>query len=227
MTVEKRLEGVEVGHGQVPPTSLDPWSQLLILDSGAGNPSKVNRKRARPGESCRPRPRDRQLIQDRVKELREIVPNGSKCSIDALLERTIKHMIFLQSVTSHADKSKRCADSKLCGNGSHLVRTCSQDRGASWALEVGSQFKASPIIVENLNMNGQMLVEMLCEDCSLFLEIAEVIRGLGFTILKGVTESREEKTWACFVVEGRGNDGLQRMDILWSLMQLQQSKTSI
>ncbi|XP_058082208.1 transcription factor EMB1444 isoform X3 [Magnolia sinica] len=190
-------------------------------------PSKVNRKRARPGESCRPRPRDRQLIQDRVKELREIVPNGSKCSIDALLERTIKHMIFLQSVTSHADKLKRCAESKLCGNGSHLVRTCSQDRGASWALEVGSQFKASPIVVENLNMNGQMLVEMLCEDCSLFLEIAEVIRGLGFTILKGVTESREEKTWACFVVEGRGNDGLQRMDILWSLMQLQQSKTSI
>ncbi|PIA36456.1 hypothetical protein AQUCO_03400381v1 [Aquilegia coerulea] len=39
---------------------------------------KVNRKRARPGESCRPRPRDRQLIQDRVKELRELVPNGSK-----------------------------------------------------------------------------------------------------------------------------------------------------
>ncbi|KAF5186638.1 Transcription factor protein, partial [Thalictrum thalictroides] len=40
--------------------------------------AKVNRKRARPGESCRPRPRDRQLIQDRVKELRELVPNGSK-----------------------------------------------------------------------------------------------------------------------------------------------------
>ncbi|KAF5191173.1 Transcription factor bhlh [Thalictrum thalictroides] len=45
--------------------------------------AKVNRKRARPGESCRPRPRDRQLIQDRVKELRELVPNGSKCSIDS------------------------------------------------------------------------------------------------------------------------------------------------
>lgn len=39
---------------------------------------KITKKRARPGESCRPRPRDRQLIQDRIKELRELVPNGSK-----------------------------------------------------------------------------------------------------------------------------------------------------
>jgi len=39
---------------------------------------KVVRKRARPGESTRPRPKDRQQIQDRVKELREIVPNGAK-----------------------------------------------------------------------------------------------------------------------------------------------------
>lgn len=36
------------------------------------------RKKVKPGESTRPRPKDRQLIQDRVKELREIVPNGSK-----------------------------------------------------------------------------------------------------------------------------------------------------
>lgn len=41
-------------------------------------PVKMHKKRARPGESCRPRPRDRQLIQDRIKELRELVPNGSK-----------------------------------------------------------------------------------------------------------------------------------------------------
>lgn len=41
-------------------------------------PVKINKKRARPGESCRPRPRDRQLIQDRIKELRELIPNGSK-----------------------------------------------------------------------------------------------------------------------------------------------------
>lgn len=41
-------------------------------------PVRMNKRRAKPGESCRPRPRDRQLIQDRIKELRELVPNGSK-----------------------------------------------------------------------------------------------------------------------------------------------------
>ena len=39
---------------------------------------KSNRKRLKPGENPRPRPKDRQMIQDRVKELREIVPNGAK-----------------------------------------------------------------------------------------------------------------------------------------------------
>ena len=42
--------------------------------------SKVARKRARPSESTRPRPKDRQQIQDRVRELRELVPDGSKVS---------------------------------------------------------------------------------------------------------------------------------------------------
>lgn len=86
------------------------------------------------------------MIQDRVKELREILPNRGKliafiftnylnficvlsiviyililifvfipliwfnivglCSIEALLERTVKHMLFLQSMTNHADKPK-------------------------------------------------------------------------------------------------------------------------
>ena len=41
-------------------------------------PGKNSKKRPRPGENPRPRPRDRQLIQDRIKELRELVPNGSK-----------------------------------------------------------------------------------------------------------------------------------------------------
>lgn len=40
--------------------------------------SKSNRKRLKPGENPRPRPKDRQMIQDRVKELREIVPNSAK-----------------------------------------------------------------------------------------------------------------------------------------------------
>lgn len=47
-----------------------------LVKTGEGG--KAPKKRARPGESARPRPRDRQQIQDRVKELREIVPNGAK-----------------------------------------------------------------------------------------------------------------------------------------------------
>eukprot|EP00267_Zea_mays_P048600 XP_020401184.1 transcription factor LHW isoform X2 [Zea mays] len=79
---------------------------------GVDTSSKASRKRSRPGENPKPRPKDRQLIQDRIKELRELVPNGAKCSIDALLEKTIKHMVFLQSVTKHADNLKDSNESK-------------------------------------------------------------------------------------------------------------------
>ncbi|KAL0371197.1 UNVERIFIED_CONTAM: Transcription factor [Sesamum angustifolium] len=151
---------------------------------------KINKKRARPGESCRPRPRDRQLIQDRIKELRELVPNGSKCSIDSLLERTIKHMLFLQSVTKHAEKLHKCSASKLLDKDTGMRRFSSCEQGSSWAVEVGNNQKVCPIIVENISMNGQMLVEMLCEECSQFLEIAETIRSLGLTILKGAKQPK-------------------------------------
>ncbi|XP_057440281.1 transcription factor LHW-like isoform X2 [Lotus japonicus] len=46
-----------------------------------------------------------------------------------------------------------------------------------------------------------MLVEMLCEERGFFLEIADLIRGLDFTILKGVMEARNDKIWARFAVE--------------------------
>ncbi|WCJ38383.1 Transcription factor bHLH155 [Euphorbia peplus] len=186
-------------------------------------PAKGNKKRARPGENCRPRPRDRQLIQDRIKELRELVPSGAKCSIDSLLERTIKHMLFMESITKHADKLNKCAESKMHQKGAD---TSNYEKGSSWAVEVGGHLKVSSIIVENLNKNGQMLVEMLCEECSHFLEIAEAIRSLGLTILKGITEEHGDKTWICFMVEGQNNKVMHRMDILWSLVQILQPKTS-
>lgn len=47
---------------------------------GVDTSSKASRKRSRPGENTKPRPKDRQLIQDRIKELRELVPNGAKVS---------------------------------------------------------------------------------------------------------------------------------------------------
>ncbi|CAA2954393.1 transcription factor EMB1444-like [Olea europaea subsp. europaea] len=71
--------------------------------------SSTNKKRVRAGDKRKPRPRDRQLIQDRIKELRELVPNGAKCSIDGLLDRTFKHMLFLRSVTDRADKLRQQA----------------------------------------------------------------------------------------------------------------------
>lgn len=179
---------------------------------------KSNRKRPKLGENPRPRPKDRQMIQDRVKELREIVPNGAKCSIDALLERTIKHMLFLQSVTKHADKLKQTGESKIASKEGGLLLRDNFEGGATWAYEVGSQSMACPIIVEDLSSPRQMLVEMLCEERGSFLEIADVIRGLGLTILKGVMESRNDKIWAHFTVEA--NRDVTRMEIFISLVSL-------
>ncbi|KAF8403377.1 hypothetical protein HHK36_011479 [Tetracentron sinense] len=179
---------------------------------------KSNRKRLRPGESPRPRPKDRQMIQDRVKELREIVPNGAKCSIDALLERTIKHMQFLDSVTKHADKLKQTGESKISSRKGGLLLNENFEGGATWAFEVGSQSMVCPIIVEDLHPPRQMLVEMLCEERGFFLEIADIIRGLGLTILKGVMEARNDKVWARFVVEA--NRDVTRMEIFLLLVHV-------
>ncbi|KAG5514556.1 hypothetical protein RHGRI_035832 [Rhododendron griersonianum] len=159
------------------------------LDS-AQDPAKINKKRARPGGNCRPRPRDRQLIQDRIKELRELVPNGSKCSIDSLLERTIKHMIFMQSITKHAEKLNKYTKSKVHEKKTVLRGLPTYDHGSTWAVEVGSVVTVCPIMVENINKNGQMLIEMLCEECSHFLGISEAIRSLGLTILEGAEQQK-------------------------------------
>ncbi|KAJ0947998.1 putative transcription factor bHLH family [Helianthus annuus] len=186
--------------------------------------ANVTKKRAKPGESNRPRPRDRQLIQDRIKELRELVPNGSKCSIDSLLERTIKHMLFMQCVTKHADKIDKYAELKLLSNKNGIQGSSNHEQGSSWAMEVGNNMKVCPVTVENIGTNGQMLVEMTCEEDVHFLEIADAIRSLGLTILKGVTEPDGDKTRMCFVVEGQNNRNVHRMDILWLLVQILQSK---
>ncbi|KAL5205993.1 hypothetical protein ABZP36_034202 [Zizania latifolia] len=185
---------------------------------GLDTPNKANRKRSRPGESPKPRPKDRQLIQDRIKELRELVPNGAKCSIDALLEKTIKHMLFLQSVTKHADDLKDSSESKMHGGENGLLLKDYFEGGATWAFDVGSQSMTCPIIVEDLDRPRQMLVEMLCEDRGIFLEIADFIKGLGLTILRGVMEARKNKIWARFTVEA--NRDVTRMEIFLSLMHL-------
>ncbi|XP_061965252.1 transcription factor bHLH155-like isoform X3 [Populus nigra] len=188
--------------------------------------SNVARRRARPGENQKPRPRDRQLIQDRVKELRELVPNGSKCSIDGLLDQTIKHMQYLRSVTDQAEKLRQwvhqeVADRKNCRLSETNVNIQS---GKSWAFEFGNDLQICPIVVEDLAYPGHLLIEMLCNDRGVFLEIAQVIRSLDLTILKGVMESRLSNTWAHFIVEAC--KGFHRLDIFWPLMQLLQRKRS-
>lgn len=44
-------------------------------------------------------------------------------------------------------------------------------------------------------------MQMLCEERGFFLEIADLIRGMGLTILKGVMEARNDKIWARFAIE--------------------------
>ncbi|TQD96411.1 hypothetical protein C1H46_017906 [Malus baccata] len=188
--------------------------------------TKNTRKRARPGESTRPRPKDRQQIQDRIKELRGIIPTGGKCSIDSLLDRTIKYMVFLQNVVKYADKLKQTHEPKLIGkeNGVVLKDNGTKCGGNTWALAVEGQTVVCPIIVEDLDQPGQMLIEMLCEEQGFFLEIADIIRGFGLNILKGVIESREDKIWARFIVEATRH--VTRLDVFWSLVRLLQQTTT-
>ncbi|KAK5804252.1 transcription factor EMB1444-like isoform X1 [Gossypium arboreum] len=184
--------------------------------------SSVSRKRARPGDNPRPRPRDRQMIQDRLKELRELVPNGAKYSIDALLDQTVKHMLYLRSVTNQAEKLRQWVHREV----SDLKNTRSSQTkdgyqtGTSWAFEIGDERKVCPIVVEDLPYPGHLLIEMLCNEHSMFLEIAQVIRSFNLTILKGVTESCSNNTWAHFIVET--SSGFHRLDIFWPLMNLLQ-----
>ncbi|RDX60352.1 Transcription factor LHW, partial [Mucuna pruriens] len=189
-------------------------------------PPKPTKKRARPGESTRPRPKDRQQIQDCIKELRGIIPNGGKCSIDSLLDRTIRYMLFLQSVVKYADKLQEPNEPKanevvLKDSGVADSKNC----GMTWAYEVAHQTMLCPIIVEDMSLPGQMLIEMLCEEQDFFLEIIDIIRGFGLNILKAKMERRKKKLWARFIVEA--NRHVTRIDVFWSLIHLlQQTNTS-
>ncbi|XP_020238919.1 transcription factor bHLH157 isoform X2 [Cajanus cajan] len=188
-------------------------------------PTKLTKKRARPGESTRPRPKDRQQIQDCIKELRGIIPNGGKCSIDSLLDRTIRYMLFLQSVLKYGDKLHEPNEPKLVEQENEVVLkdsgvADSKNGGITWAFEVAHQTMLCPIIVEDMSLPGQMLIEMLCEEKGFFLEIIDLIRGLGLNILKAKMERRKNKLWARFIVEATRH--VTRIDVFWSLIHLLQ-----
>ncbi|KAL8260613.1 hypothetical protein R6Q59_028566 [Mikania micrantha] len=190
--------------------------------------SVASKKRVKSGANQKARPRDRQLIQDRLKDLRELIPNGAKCSIDGLLDRTVKHMRFLKSVSDRGVKLRQCVQSEKAGtalknNRTPVVKDCQQ--GTSWAFELGGDFKVCPILVEDLQFPGHMVIEMICDDSIRFLEIAEVIHGLELTILHGLMEKRSGNTWAHYIVEAP--KGFHRLDIFWPLMKLLQQPSPI
>ncbi|CAK8572196.1 unnamed protein product [Lathyrus sativus] len=185
-------------------------------------PAKHTKKKAKPGESTR-RPKDRQQIQDCIKELRGIIPHGGKCSIDSLLDRTIRYMLFLGSVIKYADKLQEPNEPKLIDQANGVIPK-DKNHGATWAFEVSNPTMLCPIIVEDMNPPGQMLIEMLCEDQG-FFEIVDIIRGFGLNILKAKMNLRKNKLWARFIVEA--NRHVTRIDVFWSLLHLLQQPNSV
>ncbi|KAL3647020.1 hypothetical protein CASFOL_007988 [Castilleja foliolosa] len=179
-------------------------------------PAKNVKKKAKAGS--KPRPKDRQMIQDRLAELRELIPNGEKMSIDRLLERTIRHLNFMESLIKHAESLKLADKPK---RGEIEKNQTRKDGGVTWACEVGDQSMVCPLIVEDLVTPGQMLIEIICEEHGFFLEISDVIRGFGLIILKGVMEVREsKKIWAHFLVQAEGTRRVNRHEIFSSLVQI-------
>ncbi|KAF5753446.1 putative transcription factor bHLH family [Helianthus annuus] len=222
-----------LGQKSEPVFKSEPWlgdgysmdgSSTLSQAKKQVEPTKPTKKKAKPG--TRPRPKDRQMILDRMAELRELIPNGEKMSIDCLLDRTIKHMLFLQSVTKHADRIKQVDEPKYNGVIQNNHSNDPNNSGVTWACEVGNQTMSCPLIVEDLSTTGQMLIEMICEQHGFFLEIVDVIRGFGLTILKGVMESREEKIWARFIVEAEAKRHVTRHELFAALVQLLQTMGS-
>ncbi|KAK1408976.1 hypothetical protein QVD17_41179 [Tagetes erecta] len=219
-----------VGQKSEPILKSEPWlgdgysidgSSTLSQAKKQIEPTKSTKKKAKPG--TRPRPKDRQMILDRMAELRELIPNGEKMSIDCLLDRTIKHMLFLQSVTKHADRIKQVDEPKHNGVTQDDYLSDPSNNGVTWACEFGNQTMICPLVVEDLSTPGQMLIEMICEEHGFFLEIVDIIRGFGLTILKGVMEAREEKIWARFIVEAEAKRHVTRHEIFGALVQLLQT----
>ncbi|KAF8695524.1 hypothetical protein HU200_037368 [Digitaria exilis] len=185
-------------------------NNICIVRHSHGTNLAEIKKGHRKVELQKLRPRDRQLIQDRMKGLRELIPNALKCSIDALLEKTIAYMLFLQSVSEKAEKTFCFAKTlKQIENILENKESC---------CETKKQLESCPLRVKEFDQSGHLLIEMLCEDYEVFLEMARVLKGLEVSILKGVLEPRSDKLWARFVIEASG--GFSQTQILCPLMHL-------
>ncbi|KAG9155923.1 hypothetical protein Leryth_004181 [Lithospermum erythrorhizon] len=183
-------------------------------------PPRSKKRRAGPALSHKSRPRDRQLLQDRLRELRELVPDGKNCSIDGLLDKTAKHLVFLKGVSDRSNKLREQSVEEVLAEGSRTGLESNQN-GMSWAIEVGGEKNICPIIVKDLKIPRHMLIQIFCDDFVRFLEITEVIHQLELTVLRGVLDQQSDSKLANFIVEVP--EKLHRLDIFWPLMQLVQS----
>lgn len=79
---DKKCTKPEVDDGKAEENDIcqsnEPINASTAYSKKTDETNKSNRKRLKPGKNSRPRPKDCKMIQDRMKELRGIVPNGVK-----------------------------------------------------------------------------------------------------------------------------------------------------
>ncbi|XP_078180952.1 transcription factor EMB1444-like isoform X2 [Carex rostrata] len=202
---ERQIEGVQTST----PLSLSKYfndclpvnrnKKMCNSDSGVIN--KIKKRKVMKKDMEKRRPRDRELIQNRIKELRELIPDGSKCSIDSLLEKTVKHMLFLENISKLAEKLKQTESLEVRRADRDENKHNNQLSGNMWASQKENKTNMVPLIVENVDHPGNILIEMLCSEYDIFLEMANIMKGLQLQILKGVLDNRSGELWAHFVIE--------------------------
>eukprot|EP00475_Leptophrys_vorax_P045048 TRINITY_DN9245_c0_g1_i6.p1 TRINITY_DN9245_c0_g1~~TRINITY_DN9245_c0_g1_i6.p1 ORF type:complete len:938 (-),score=81.41 TRINITY_DN9245_c0_g1_i6:205-3018(-) len=163
----------------------------------AKDDKKAGKKRGRE-EKPKQRPRDRQLIQDRVKDLRGIVPNSERLSIDGLLERTIQHLVFLRQFSS-------------------LVSTIEQGQAelAKQELE-DTLFDQYPVSVHHLTPTLLQIKAEWVGD-SVPMDLSDSLRLIGLTVRKSSVKASGGQVRADIVAEAK--EGVDRMEVMWLVLQ--------
>lgn len=157
---------------------------------------KLSKKRGRGEDKPKQRPRDRQLIQDRVKDLRGLVPKSERLSIDGLLERTIQHLLFLRQYSSlQADIYKGQAQ---------MGKTRDSDISAR-----------SPVSVHHLSATLlEIKVELLGD--AVPIDLADTLRQMGLIVRKSSIKAIGGVIRAEIVVEAK--EGTERMEVMWNVL---------
>ncbi|CAI5992427.1 unnamed protein product, partial [Closterium sp. NIES-65] len=165
--------------------------------AAAGKDEKKGTKKRGREEKPKQRPRDRQLIQDRVKDLRGIVPNSERLSIDGLLERTIQHLVFLREFsTLRADI----------------------DEGQAMLAEKSFDecMNECPVSVQQLSPTlVQIKVEWI--GSTVPIDLADGLRQIGLVVRKSSVKSSGGHVKAHIIAECK--QPVERMDIMWHVLQ--------